>query len=118
MTYKKTITVLAVTAGALACSAALLPGSASAEDKQLTIAMITHAEPGDTFWDIIRKGANAAAAKDHVKLLYLAAPEGPCSCAPTLLPTADWRALLPPSCRAAPPWPVLGRLKDAERRDV
>ena len=37
--------------------------------------MITHAQPGDTFWDIIRKGANAAAEKDHVKLLYLAAPE-------------------------------------------
>jgi simple sugar transport system substrate-binding protein len=36
--------------------------------------MITHAQPGDTFWDIIRKGANAAAKKDHVKLLYLSNP--------------------------------------------
>jgi simple sugar transport system substrate-binding protein len=77
MTYAKTLTALALTASTIACCAALLAGPASAEEKQLTIAMITHAEPGDTFWDIIRKGANAAAEKDHVKLLYLSAPEGP-----------------------------------------
>ena len=35
-----------------------------------TIAMITHAAPGDTFWDIIRAGATAAAAKDNVTLKY------------------------------------------------
>ena len=36
--------------------------------------MITHGQPGDTFWDIIRKGAGAAAANDNVKLIYLANP--------------------------------------------
>src|SRR6201998_2145296 len=70
----KTIAALALTASAIACSAALLAGPANAEDKQLTIAMITHAQPGDTFWDIIRKGANAAAKKDNIKLIYLADP--------------------------------------------
>ena len=35
-----------------------------------TIAMITHAAPGDTFWDIIRAGASAAAAKDNITLKY------------------------------------------------
>jgi simple sugar transport system substrate-binding protein len=35
-----------------------------------TFAMITHAAPGDTFWDIIRKGASAAAAKDNVTFKY------------------------------------------------
>src|SRR5580700_160617 len=35
-----------------------------------TVAMITHAAPGDTFWDIIRSGASAAAAKDNVTLKY------------------------------------------------
>jgi simple sugar transport system substrate-binding protein len=35
-----------------------------------TIAMITHAQPGDTFWDIIRAGASAASAKDNVTLKY------------------------------------------------
>lgn len=37
---------------------------------RMTIAMVTHAPNGDTFWDTIRKGAQAAAAKDNVKLIY------------------------------------------------
>jgi ABC-type sugar transport system substrate-binding protein len=40
-----------------------------------TIAMITHAEAGDTFWDIIRKGAETAAAKDNTTLVYSSDPE-------------------------------------------
>jgi simple sugar transport system substrate-binding protein len=40
----------------------------------MTIAMVTHAAPGDTFWDIIRKGAEAAAAKDNVTLKYSSDP--------------------------------------------
>jgi simple sugar transport system substrate-binding protein len=45
-----------------------------ANTAHLTIAMVTHAAPGDTFWDIIRKGANAAAAKDNVTLKYSSDP--------------------------------------------
>ena len=45
-----------------------------ADTPQMTIAMITHAAPGDTFWDIIRKGAKAAAAKDNVDLKYSSDP--------------------------------------------
>ncbi|GGZ43413.1 sugar ABC transporter substrate-binding protein [Streptomyces bluensis] len=41
---------------------------------RMTVAMITHAAPGDTFWDLIRKGAQAAAAKDNVKLVYSSDP--------------------------------------------
>ncbi|MPY48032.1 sugar ABC transporter substrate-binding protein [Streptomyces acidicola] len=41
-----------------------------ASTPRMTIAMVTHAPAGDTFWDIIRKGAEAAAAKDNVKLIY------------------------------------------------
>ncbi|MFF4351210.1 sugar ABC transporter substrate-binding protein [Streptomyces sp. NPDC001530] len=41
-----------------------------ANTPRMTIAMVTHAPPGDTFWDTIRKGAQAAAAKDNVKLIY------------------------------------------------
>ncbi|MFD7136321.1 sugar ABC transporter substrate-binding protein [Streptomyces sp. NPDC059894] len=37
---------------------------------RMTVALITHQAPGDTFWDIVRKGAEAAAAKDNVKLVY------------------------------------------------
>jgi simple sugar transport system substrate-binding protein len=41
---------------------------------RMTIALVTHQSPGDTFWDIVRKGAEAAAAKDNVKLIYSADP--------------------------------------------
>lgn len=41
-----------------------------ASTPRMTVAMVTHAPSGDTFWDIIRKGAEAAAAKDNVKLIY------------------------------------------------
>jgi simple sugar transport system substrate-binding protein len=37
--------------------------------------MITHAEPGDTFWDLIRAGATAAAAKDNITLKYSSNPD-------------------------------------------
>lgn len=42
----------------------------------LTIAVVTHAAPGDTFWDIVRRGAEAAAAKDKVTLRYASDPDG------------------------------------------
>nr|WSZ94635.1 sugar ABC transporter substrate-binding protein [Streptomyces sp. NBC_00857] len=41
-----------------------------ASTPRMTVAMITHAAPGDTFWDTVRKGAEAAAAKDNIKLVY------------------------------------------------
>jgi simple sugar transport system substrate-binding protein len=46
-----------------------------ANTQQYTIAMITHAAPGDTFWDIIRHGALAAAAKDNITLKYSSDPD-------------------------------------------
>ena len=46
-----------------------------ANTQQYTIAMITHAAPGDTFWDIIRHGALAASAKDNVTLKYSSDPD-------------------------------------------
>jgi len=45
-----------------------------ADTPAITVAMITHAAPGDTFWDIIRKGAESAAAKDNVTLKYSSDP--------------------------------------------
>ncbi|MGW1749628.1 substrate-binding domain-containing protein [Streptomyces sp. NPDC002092] len=41
---------------------------------RMTVAMVTHASPGDTFWDLIRKGAQAATAKDNIKLVYSSDP--------------------------------------------
>ncbi|MEU1196614.1 sugar ABC transporter substrate-binding protein [Streptomyces sp. NPDC005813] len=50
-------------------------GSAGkANTPQMTVALVTHQAPGDTFWDIVRKGAEAAAAKDNIKLVYSADP--------------------------------------------
>ena len=46
-----------------------------ANTPEMTVAMITHGAPGDTFWDIIRKGAEAASAKDNVKFQYSADPD-------------------------------------------
>ena len=45
-----------------------------ADTARMTVALVTHQAPGDTFWDIVRKGAQAAAAKDNIKLVYSADP--------------------------------------------
>ena len=45
-----------------------------ANTARMTFAMVTHAAPGDTFWDIIQKGAKAAAAKDNIELKYSSDP--------------------------------------------
>jgi simple sugar transport system substrate-binding protein len=49
----------------------------TANTAKIRIAMITHETPGDSFWDIVRKGAQAAAAKDNVDLVYSNDPAGP-----------------------------------------
>jgi simple sugar transport system substrate-binding protein len=58
-----------------ACSKGGKQATTGATTQKLTIAMVTHAAAGDTFWDIVRKGANAAAAKDNVTLKYSADPQ-------------------------------------------
>ncbi|MGW3312848.1 sugar ABC transporter substrate-binding protein [Streptomyces sp. NPDC001073] len=45
-----------------------------ASTPRMTVALVTHQAPGDTFWDIVRKGAQAAADKDNIKLVYSADP--------------------------------------------
>ena len=44
---------------------------------RVTIAMITHEVPGDSFWDLVRKGAETAAKKDNIELRYSNDPEAP-----------------------------------------
>ncbi|PYI69119.1 sugar ABC transporter substrate-binding protein [Arthrobacter livingstonensis] len=51
-------------------------GGQVATTPSIKIALITHAGPGDTFWDIVRKGAQEAATKDNVDLLYTSDPDG------------------------------------------
>jgi simple sugar transport system substrate-binding protein len=53
-------------------------GAGQADTPRYTVAMVTHGPPGDTFWDLIRKGAETAAKKDNIDLKYsaeLAAPD-------------------------------------------
>lgn len=77
---RKGLALLAVLASAvLALAACSSTGGAKASSVSVTathykFAMITHQSPGDTFWDIIRKGAEAAAAKDNVDLVYSSDP--------------------------------------------
>ncbi|WP_102142410.1 substrate-binding domain-containing protein [Mycobacterium hubeiense] len=52
-------------------------GGGTADTPRMTIAMITHEVPGDSFWDLIRKGAETAAKKDNIELRYSNDPEAP-----------------------------------------
>lgn len=52
-------------------------GGNVASTPRYKIAMITHEAPGDTFWDLIRKGAQAASAKDNIQLVYSNDPQAP-----------------------------------------
>ncbi len=52
-------------------------GGAVADTPRLTIAMVTHEAPGDSFWDKVRAGAEVAAAKDNVDLKYSNDPTAP-----------------------------------------
>lgn len=42
-----------------------------------TVAMVTHGAPGDTYWDLVRKGAEDAAKKDNIELRYSSDPQAP-----------------------------------------
>lgn len=41
------------------------------------VAMVTHGAPGDTYWDLVRKGAEDAANKDNIELRYSSDPQAP-----------------------------------------
>ena len=60
---------------ATACQAQTPNSSGTPTGPALTIAMITHETPGDTYWDIIRAGAKAAAAHLNVTLKYSSDPD-------------------------------------------
>ena len=48
-----------------------------ADTPTIKIAMVTHGPPGDPFWDMVQKGAKAAAAKDNVDLEYTGDNDAP-----------------------------------------
>jgi simple sugar transport system substrate-binding protein len=42
----------------------------------VAVALVTHQPPGDTFWDLVRRGAQEAADKNSIELRYFHDPEG------------------------------------------
>ena len=66
--------VLALAIGACNQTPSAAP-TGGAAGPTLTIAMITHEVPGDTYWDIIRAGAKKAAAQLGVNLKYSNDPD-------------------------------------------
>jgi simple sugar transport system substrate-binding protein len=74
--------VLAVVVVALAaCSRGGDAGEATTEaaddvgPPRTTLALVTHQAPGDTFWDLVRRGADAAAANHDIDLRYSHDPD-------------------------------------------
>ncbi|MGY1731688.1 substrate-binding domain-containing protein [Geodermatophilus sp. SYSU D01045] len=64
------VTVVVATACSSEGGAQNEGGGGAAEGESYTIAMVTHEAPGDTFWDKIRNGAEAAAANHNITLNY------------------------------------------------
>jgi simple sugar transport system substrate-binding protein len=87
MNTRRTVRGLAAAAAAVAVLAACSSeggaqnegggAGAPAEGEQFTIQMITHEQAGDTFWDKIRAGAEAAAAAHGIELQYSNNENGP-----------------------------------------
>ncbi|HEX2143207.1 MAG TPA: substrate-binding domain-containing protein [Glycomyces sp.] len=79
MTKQRRLVSALAAAGALALGLAACSSEGgrqeegeAVQDETFTVAMITHGVEGDTFFDIVRAGAEAAAAKDNVELQYYA----------------------------------------------
>ncbi|MEU0127795.1 MULTISPECIES: sugar ABC transporter substrate-binding protein [unclassified Streptomyces] len=51
-------------------------GRSAVNTPRWTFAMVTHSGDGDTFWDIVQKGAEQAAGKDNINFLYSHDAEG------------------------------------------
>ncbi|MEU9062305.1 sugar ABC transporter substrate-binding protein [Streptomyces sp. NPDC048430] len=51
-------------------------GRSAVNTPRWTFAMVTHSGDGDTFWDIVQKGAKQAAVKDNINFLYSHSDEG------------------------------------------
>lgn len=66
---------LAITTACSSKGGARNEGAGAPTGERFTIAMITHEKLGDTFWDKIRSGAEAAAKQLNVDLKYSSDPE-------------------------------------------
>ena len=71
--------LVAVVIAVAACSRGDGAGDATTETTadvpRTTVAFVTHQAPADTFWDLVRKGAEAAAANHDIDLQYSHDPD-------------------------------------------
>ncbi|CAB0531041.1 substrate-binding domain-containing protein [Corynebacterium diphtheriae] len=72
-----TVTACSATGGAPRASDNPNGQAGGVDTPRYTVAMITHGAPGDTFWDLVRKGAEDAARKNNIELRYSSDPEAP-----------------------------------------
>ncbi|MFJ8906566.1 substrate-binding domain-containing protein [Streptomyces sp. NPDC102351] len=70
------VTIGLLTAGCSASGADEGPSEAAGGSGGMRVALVTHGSEGDVFWDRVRKGAEAAAARDGIELTYLSDPDG------------------------------------------
>lgn len=47
------------------------------DTQRKVVALVSHGAPGDTFWDLVRKGAEDAARKSNIELRYSSDPQAP-----------------------------------------
>ncbi|RNE48673.1 sugar ABC transporter substrate-binding protein [Corynebacterium alimapuense] len=52
-------------------------GGGTVDTPRIVVAMVSHGAPGDTFWDLVRQGAEDAARKSNIELRYSADPQTP-----------------------------------------
>ncbi|WJZ01675.1 substrate-binding domain-containing protein [Corynebacterium freiburgense] len=52
-------------------------GGGGVDTPRKVVAMVSHGAPGDTFWDLVRKGAEDAARKSNIELRYSSDPQAP-----------------------------------------
>lgn len=86
--FPKTLTLVALAATAALATACSATGGAprsegggdvagGVETPRYVVAMVTHGAPGDTYWDLVRKGAEEAAQKNNIELRYSSDPQAP-----------------------------------------
>ena len=49
--------------------------AAKAAGSEITVTLVTHAAPGDAFWDVVKSGAEAAGKQEGVKVTYAGDPD-------------------------------------------
>lgn len=73
--YILSVLMIVVTACSGGGQNATTTTSSAPTPSRMTVALVTHQAPGDTFWDLVRRGAEAAAAKDNIELQYTHDPD-------------------------------------------